>query len=60
MQLGGAYGLPILITPLLASDDLSGDEYKYIKSAVKSAKRASLEVWGIDEIEAKLTKYIDI
>jgi len=58
----GAYGLPILITPLLASEigsiDSLGDEYKYIKSAVKSAKRASLEVWGIDELKTKLDKYI--
>lgn len=57
----GAYGLPILITPLLTSEigsiDSLGDEYKYIKSAVKSAKRASLEVWGVDEIESKLEKY---
>ncbi len=58
----GAYGLPILITPLLANEigsiDSLGDEYKYIKSAVKSAKRASLEVWGIDELKTKLDKYI--
>jgi hypothetical protein len=58
----GVYGLPILITPLLASEisnlNTLGEEYETIKSAVKSAKRASLEVWGIDEIATKIEKYI--
>ena len=71
----GVYGLPILITPLIASEttenedgklesnitkDLDIDIYKYIKEATSSAKRASLEVWGLDEIEDKLKKYIDL
>jgi len=60
----GVYGLPILITPLLASEisnlNTLGEEYETIKSAVKSAKRASLEVWGIDEIEEHLKKYINL
>ena len=69
----GAYGLPILITPLLQSeidniDNLDKDIYGYIQSAVKSAKRASLEVWGLDEIggidnnikRSKLKKYIEL
>jgi len=60
----GAYGLPILITPLLQDDidkidDLDKDVYDYIQSAVKSAKRAGLEIWGLDEIEDRLKKYID-
>ena len=69
----GAYGLPILITPLLQSeidniDNLDKDIYGYIQSAVKSAKRADLEVWGLDEIggidnnieRSKLKKYIEL
>jgi hypothetical protein len=61
----GAYGLPILITPLLASeinniDKLDKATYGYIQSAVKSAIRAGLEVWGIDEIATKLEKYINL
>jgi len=62
--ISGVYGLPILITPLLGSEISNlkalGEEYKYIKSAVISAKRASLEVWGIDEIEEHLKKYINL
>lgn len=59
----GAYGLPILITPLLGSeintiDKLDKATYGYIQSAIKSATRAGLEVWGIDEIATKLEKYI--
>ena len=58
----GVYGLPILIAPLLESEIENlkklGDEYDAIKSAVKSAKRANLEVWGIDKIKEKLTTYI--
>jgi hypothetical protein len=61
----GAYGLPILITPLLKDeieniDDLDSKIYGYIQSAIKSGKRASLDVWGLDEICEKLAKYIDI
>jgi len=63
--ISGVYGLPILITPLLQDeinniDSLDEDTYGYIKSAVKSAKRAGLEVWGLDEIEEKLKKYIEL
>jgi len=62
---GGAYGLPILITPLLQDeidniDSLDVDIYGYIQSAVKSAKRAGLDVWGLDEIEDRLKKYIEL
>ncbi len=61
----GAYGLPILITPLLQDeidniDNLDKKIYSYIQSAVKSAKRAGLEVWGLDKIEDKLKKYIEL
>ena len=61
----GAYGLPILITPLLQDeidsiDSLDKEIYGYIQSAVKSAKRAGLEVWGLDEIEDRLKKYIEL
>ena len=60
----GAYGLPILITPLLQDeidniDDLDKNIYGYIQSAIKSAKRAGLDVWGLDKIEEKLKRYID-
>jgi len=63
--ISGVYGLPILITPLLQDeinniDSLDEDTYGYIKSAVKSAKRAGLEVWGLDKIEEKLKKYIEL
>lgn len=59
----GAYGLPILITPLLASeindiDNLDKAIYSSIQSAVKSANRAGLKVWGLDKIEENLKKYI--
>lgn len=62
--ISGVYGLPILITPLL-KDELSNidnldDSYSNIKSAVKAAKRASLDVWGLDEIKEKLGKYIEL
>jgi hypothetical protein len=61
----GAYGLPILITPLLGNeienlDNLDKKIYGYIQSAIKSAKRAGLEVWGLDDIEDNLKKYIEL
>jgi hypothetical protein len=61
----GAYGLPILITPLLGNeienlDNLDKKIYGYIQSAIKSAQRAGLEVWGLDEIEENLKKYIEL
>jgi hypothetical protein len=75
----GAYGLPILITPLLGdeikairkkstlskdySDDykyLHNELYKNIRQAINSAIRAGLEVWGLDEIEENLKKYIEL
>ncbi len=60
--ISGVYGKPILITPLVQKeinkiDDLDAS-YEYIKSAIKSAKRASLEVWALDKIEENLKKYI--
>ena len=63
--ISGVYGLPILITPLLEkeippSSDFKklGDKYDTIKASVSSAMRAGLEVWGLDEIEKRLKKYI--
>ena len=38
---------------------LKDDLYKTIRQAINSAIRAGLEVWGLDEIEDKLNKYID-
>jgi len=63
--ISGVYGLPILITPLLKEeieniDGLNNNIYRYIKKAVKSAQRAGLDVWGLNEIEEKLKKYIDL
>ena len=71
----GVYGKPILITPLLKEEieairkksHLNNDDFKYLKDdlyktirqAINSAIRAGLEVWGLDEIEDKLNKYID-
>jgi len=70
----GVYGKPILITPLLEKEIeeirkeshlkdssfeyLKDDLYKTIRQAINSAIRAGLEVWGIDEIEENLKKYI--
>jgi hypothetical protein len=56
----GVYGLPVLITPLTKNEianlgSLKEEYYKAIKSSVNAAKRANLEVWGIDEIKDKLT-----
>jgi len=61
----GAYGLPILITPLLKNeienlDNLDKEIYSYIQSAIKSAQRAGLEVWGLNDIEDNLKKYIEL
>jgi hypothetical protein len=75
----GAYGLPILITPLLKNEIiairkkstisgsfkenskyLKNDTYKNIRQAINSAIRAGLEVWGLDDIEDNLKKYIEL
>ncbi len=67
----GVYGQPILITPLTSTEikDLDKNftkekveewqkQCKNIKSAIASAKRANLEVWGIDEIEERFKELI--
>jgi len=70
----GVYGLPILITPLLYKEIealrkktlpqeyqyLKDNLYKNIRQSINSAIRAGLEVWGLDEIEEKIKKYIDL
>lgn len=63
--IAGVYGLPILITPLTCQERedlnvLDKDIYRYVIAAVKSAKRANLEVWGIDEIKTKLKDHLNI
>jgi len=65
--ISGVYGLPILITPLLKNEippspDFKnlGNKYNTIKASVASAKRAGLEVWGLDDIEKNLKKYIEL
>lgn len=59
--ISGVYGKPILITPLrqneienLKEATISDEVFGNIKSAIRSANRATLEVWGIDEIETKI------
>jgi len=39
---------------------LCDELYKTIRQAINSAIRAGLEVWGLDEIEKKLEKYIEL
>ena len=70
----GVYGLPILITPLLYKEIealrkktlpqeyqyLKDNLYKNIRQSINSAIRAGLEVWGLDKIEEKIKKYIDL
>jgi len=62
--IAGVYGKPILITPLIKReiDDYTNlsDTFKYIKPAIRSAKRATLEVWGIDEIVGKIKNELGI
>ena len=61
----GVYGLPILITPLVRDElneinnkDHLSPLYRNIKAAVRSAQRALLDVWGVDEISSKLKNYL--
>lgn len=61
--ISGVYGKPILITPIMESEikdinTLDKETYGKIKSAIKSAKRATLDVWGIDTIADNIEKYI--
>ena len=62
--IAGVYGNPILITPLIKQeiDNYTNlpDSFKYIKSAIRSAKRATLEVWGIDEIVGNIKNKLGI
>lgn len=54
--IGSVYGKPILITPFTKSllKNIPHRVYDPIKTAIKSAERAKMEVWGIDEISARL------
>ncbi|KIM12160.1 MAG: hypothetical protein KU38_04450 [Sulfurovum sp. FS08-3] len=61
--ISGVYGKPILITPIMESEikdinTLDKETYGKIKSAIKSAKRATLDVWGIDKIADNIIDYI--
>lgn len=61
--ISGVYGKPILITPLIENEikDMSSLDnvvYDKVKSAVNSAKRATLDVWGIDKIADNIIDYI--
>ncbi len=62
----GVYGKPILVTPLLdneiknlSEDTIEDSVFSSIKSAVYSANRATLEVWGLDKIKTKIVDLID-
>lgn len=62
----GVYGKPILVTPLLdneiknlSEDTIKDSVFSSIKSAVYSANRATLEVWGLNEIEGRIINLID-
>jgi len=59
---GGVYGLLVLLVPLLNKEEEEikniPDYASNLKQAISSAKRANLEVWGIDEIQGKLKKEI--
>jgi len=61
--ISGVYGKPILITPLIESEikdmnSLDSDIYDKVKSAINSAKRATLDVWGIEKIAENIAEYI--
>ena len=63
--IAGVYGKPILITPLTKDeigklDDLKEECYNAIKSAVRAAKRATLYVWGVDEIVERLKEKLEL
>ena len=65
---GGVYGIPIIITPLLSEEINDNSNYierkksneKYeniynsIYSAINAAKKSNMDVWGIDELDVKL------
>lgn len=61
-RLSGAFGMPILISPLLKEeiDDKKIEKFDKQWSAIGSAERAELYVWGIDEIEKKLEDLLRI
>lgn len=57
----GVYGKPIIITPflnkeVLISEDKSDSIYEEIRAAIRSAKRAEIETWGVDAIGNRLEK----
>lgn len=63
---GGVYGMPILITPLLEGqiNEISGKTFKegepyyYVQGAMNSAKRNHMKIWCLDNIEDKLKKFL--
>lgn len=54
--IGGVYGMPILLVPLTSQEiNTIVPEYaKNLKITIGAARRAQLEIWGIDEIENNL------
>lgn len=58
--ISGVYGKPILITPFANynDEDIKNKNFDNLDSTIKAAKRATLEVCGLDEIEEKIKKYI--
>lgn len=61
-RLSGVFGMPILISPLLDTEIDNKKIEKFDKqwSAIGSAERAELYVWGIDKIEEKLEHLLRI
>jgi Domain of unknown function (DUF1887) len=61
--LSGVYGKPILIAPLIETElktlDKLSDDYNYVTAAIRSAKRATLEVWGVDGLVSRIDKKIN-
>jgi len=58
--IAGVYGMPLFSSPLLFSTRLSGKNYKTLRQAHNSAKRARLDILYIDKIEEKLKELLNI
>lgn len=61
--ISGVYGKPILITPIMESEikdinSLDKNIYEKIQKSIGKAKRATLDVWGIDKIADNIENYI--
>jgi|AntRauTorckE5430_2_1112549.scaffolds.fasta_scaffold01758_5 hypothetical protein len=52
--ISGVYGLPILITPRVKTEDNLDTKNGNISKAIGAAKRANLETWYLDKVVEKL------